>query len=244
MNGVPGIVVAAFAGGALFIIAIRVGWLTWQGAAVALFVALALLLGEGIPGLLLLIAFFATSSGLTKAGRRRRANGPGRGDGPDLVDHDAEGRGPGQVMANGGVAAFCSLLGVAGFGPWTHYAAAGALAAATADTWASEVGMWTRRTTRLVTTWKPVDPGRSGGVSWPGSGAGALGALLIGGLAWVATDHPGMLVAMGLAGVGGMMMDSWIGAVWEDRVSWIGNDTVNWIGTTTGALLGALLASA
>ncbi len=236
-------VVASFAGGALLFIAIRVGWLTWQGGVVALLVALALLLGEGISGLLLLTAFFATSSGLTKIGRRR-ASGSGRADRHDPVDRDAEGRGPGQVMANGGVAALCSLLGLAGLGPWTHYATAGALAAATADTWASEVGMWTRRRTRLVTTWELVDPGRSGGVSWTGSGAGVLGALLIGGLARLLNDHPGMLVAMGLAGVGGMVIDSWIGAAWEDRVSWIGNDTVNWIGTTTGALLGALLASA
>jgi uncharacterized protein (TIGR00297 family) len=244
MTGVPGFVFAALGGGVLFAIAVRARWLTWSGAAVALLVALALLLGEGLPGLLLLGAFFVTSSGLTKAGRRRGSGSPGRGDPPHLFDRDADGRGPGQVLANGGVAAFCSLLGVAGSGPWTHYAAAGALAAATADTWASEVGMWTRRTTRLVTTWELVEPGRSGGVSWIGSGAGALGASLIGGLAWVASGDPDMLVAMGLAGLGGMLADSWMGAVWEDRIPWIDNDVVNWLGTTTGALTGALLAYA
>lgn len=228
----------------LFAIAVRARWLTWAGAVVGLLVALALLLGEGLPGLLLLGAFFATSSSLTRAGRRRGAPGPHRDDSAHLLDRDADGRGPGQVLANGGVAALCSLLGVAGSGPWTHYAAAGALAAATADTWASEVGMWTRRTTRLLTTWELVEPGRSGGVSWAGSGAGALGASLIGGIAWMASGDPGMLVAMGLAGLGGMLSDSWMGAVWEDRVSWIDNDVVNWIGTTTGALIGALLAYA
>ncbi len=162
---------------------------------------------------------------------------------PGPLDRDTDGRGPGQVLANGGVAALSSLLGLAGWGSWTHYAAAGALAAATADTWASEVGLWAGRGTRLLTTWEPVEPGRSGGVSWVGSGAGALGALLIGSLAWASTADPRMPIAMSLAGMGGMLADSWVGATWEGRVSWIGNDTVNWIGTGTGAVLGALLGS-
>lgn len=39
-----------------------------------------------------------------------------------------------------------------------------------------------------------------------------------------------------------MLVDSWVGAAWEHRVSWIGNDVVNWMGTAAGAGLGALLA--
>ena len=163
--------------------------------------------------------------------------------GGETGDRDTEGRRASQVFANGGIAALCALLGVVELGPATHHAAAAALAAATADTWASEIGMWAGRGTRLLTNWQPVQPGCSGGVSWVGSLAGAAGALLIATVAFVAWGQPQAFVAVSLGGVGGMLVDSWTGAAWEHRVSWIGNDAVNWMGTAAGAALGALIGS-
>ena len=237
MTVTPGAVLGLATATALLPLTVRAGWLTWGGAGAAVLVAIALVLGEGWTGITLLVAFFATSSILTKAGRRRRVPVG------ETRDHDTEGRRASQVFANGGIAALCALFGVAGLGPATQYAAAAALAAAAADTWASEIGMWTGGVTRLLTNWQRVEPGRSGGVSWAGSLAGAAGALLIATLASAAWDQPQVFAAVSLGGVGGMMVDSWIGAVWEHRVSWIGNNTVNWFGTAAGAALGALIGS-
>jgi uncharacterized protein (TIGR00297 family) len=238
MTVMQGAVLGLASATALLPLTVWAGWLTWGGAGAALLVAVALVVGEGWTGVLLLLAFFATSSMLTKAGRPRRGLPEG------APDRDAEGRSASQVFANGGVAASCALLGVVGLGPATHYAAAAALAAATADTWASEIGVWAGGGTRLLTDWQRVEPGRSGGVSWAGTMAGLAGALMIGALAALAWGQPEALAAVSLGGVGGMLVDSWVGAAWEHRVSWIGNDAVNWLGTAAGAGLGMLIAAA
>jgi uncharacterized membrane protein len=60
----------------------------------------------------------------------------------------------------------------------------GALAAVTADTWGTELGVLSTRPPRLVTTGRMVIAGTSGAVSGLGILAGALGALLIGSAAW------------------------------------------------------------
>src|SRR5437879_12254683 len=74
-----------------------------------------------------------------------------------------------QVLANGGVAAAAALTG-----SWP--AAAGAIAAAAADTWATEIGSFTPAPPRLVASWESVTRGVSGGITALGSAAGSTGA--------------------------------------------------------------------
>lgn len=128
-----------------------------------------------------LLFFFLTGSALTHV-RRGRPRG-----------HGAE-RSARQVLANGGVAALASALRMA-FGPLPAWdaLALGSLAAMAADTWATEVGLLSRGPVRQILTWKPLQPGASGGVSLPGTLAGLAGALAT---AWVAS-----LAARGLSGL-------------------------------------------
>lgn len=91
-----------------------------------------------------------------------------------------------QVLANGGVATLLALA--AYFAPASlaalfFCAYTGSLAAATADTWATEIGTLSLRQPRMITTLRPVAPGTSGGVTWLGSGASVAGALVMGGVA-------------------------------------------------------------
>lgn len=223
-------------------------WLTPGGAAAALVVGAAVAAGIGIRGLALLLAFFVSASLLTRAeGRDPR---------------EAGGRTARQVIANGGVAAVAGLAG------WDT-ALAGALAAATADTWATELGRRSRRPPRLITTGTPVAPGTSGGVTVLGTLGGVAGALGLG-LLHATLWHRGIILSgpVAIAGVAGMVVDSLLGAgaqarfrcatcgaeyeradpachgrpVYERGVAWLDNDVVNGWATLVGAGGAAALA--
>ena len=220
------------------------GWLTRDGLAASLAVGGAVTWGLGWPGLALLAGFFLSGSMLTRwaggTGGRRNAR---------------------QVLANGGVAAAAALAG-----SWP--AAAGAIAAAAADTWATEIGSFSPAPPRLVTTWERVTRGASGGITALGSAGGVAGAVAIAALAFVVEPRgaaPGSAVLVG-AGVAGTLADSLLGATVQglyecpgcrarserrDTVChapvrlvrgrrWLDNDGVNLAATLVGAAVGAL----
>jgi len=186
-----------------------VRWLTAAGAAAALAVGGATVLGMGWRGFGLLLAFFVSGSLLTKGGGRRNAR---------------------QVLANGGVAAVAALLG-----SWPAFA--GAVAAAAADTWATEIGAHSPTPPRLITSGAPVPTGADGGVTLLGTGGGVLGAAVMGTLTWLLAPHPGgMAVVVAVAGVLGMLIDSVLGAtVQGPEDKWLDNDAVNLATTLAGA---------
>jgi len=201
-----------------------VKWLTAAGAAAALVVGGATIWGVGWRGLLLLLAFFVSGSLLTKGGGRRTAR---------------------QVIANGGVAAAGALAG-----SWPLFA--GALAAAAADTWATEIGGHSRTPPRLITSGAPVSAGTNGGVTLLGTAGGVLGAALIAGLTYALAPrstapgltHPGGLAAaVAVAGVLGMLFDSLLGATVQGPADkWLDNNGVNFAMTLAGAGIAAWLA--
>ena len=153
-----------------------------------------------------------------------------------------------QVLANGGAAALAALLG-----SWPAFA--GALAAATADTWATEIGSRSREQPRLLTSGAPVPAGTSGGITLLGTLGGLGGAAFIGALAG--------LVTVGIAGALGMVFDSLLGATLQGKFecprcgarteqagtvchepvrvvrgfAWLDNDAVNLAATLAGALV-------
>ncbi len=128
-----------------------------------------------------------------------------------------------QVLANGGIAGLCVLLGQAFPGAlWPWLAFAGALAAANADTWATELGVLSKTPPRSIRTGRMVEPGDSGGVSWMGILAATGGSLLIALLAvlpWPGipaefglATHGLVILLITLAGLGGSLVDSLLGA--------------------------------
>jgi uncharacterized protein (TIGR00297 family) len=86
----------------------------------------------------------------------------------------------GQALANGGAAALIAALSAALPGPVMLAAFTGALATVNADTWATELGVLSKRPPRLVKNGKVVEYGTSGGVSALGTLASLGGGLLIG----------------------------------------------------------------
>ena len=196
-------------------------WLTGRGALAALAVGLATVWGFGWRGLALLLAFFVSASLLTAAAK---GGGGRRGGG--------ERRNARQVVANGGVAAFAALTG-----DWTWFA--GALAAANADTWATEIGSHSPSMPRLITSGTRVPAGTDGGMTVLGTAGGAAGAGFIGAVS-VLLGQRGAIAVIA-AGIVGMIVDSLLGATLQGKVRWIDNDAVNLGATLTGAACAGLL---
>lgn len=213
----------------------------WAAAAIGVLLAVA-----GWRWLALVGVFFITSSILT------RLEPPG---GPPHRSGDRAGRRWQQVVANGGIATAAAVAHAVSGWPHGFGVAAGAIAAATADTWATEIGRWSRTPPRLITTGRAVAPGASGGVTVAGTLASAAGAIVIGATAlWLdgtpqagaAGDAAGLrwAVWIAIAGMTGSLFDSVLGASVEGRRPWLDNDAVNVAATAWGALWMLLLGSA
>ena len=130
------------------------------------------------------------------------------------------------VAANGGMPALVALLAFV-LEDWENglWMFAAAVAVATSDTWASEIGCLDNRV-RMITTLKPCEAGVNGGFSPNGQIAAALGGILIGLSALVAGlimfslgFVEGFQLAAVVAGLGflGCQIDSLLGALLENR---------------------------
>ncbi|WP_224449062.1 DUF92 domain-containing protein [Haloprofundus salilacus] len=156
-------------------------------------------------------------------------------------------RGSGNVLGNAAVA----MVAVLGFAATQRasvellflFAFAGSLAAAMSDTLSSEVG-GLFDTPRLITTLRPVEPGTDGAVTWQGELAGVVGSVLVAAVAamLLPLDQPVVSAAIvALGGVGGMTVDSLLGATVEGNR--IGNQAVNFLATLSGAVVSVALAA-
>ena len=235
----------------------------------------ALLVGTLIFGLggwdwgLLLIAFFLSSSALSRYREREKEA---------LAEKFAKGarRDLGQVLANGGLGALLAIGAALYPGPLWLVAYVGVMATVNADTWATEIGVLSRTRPRLITTGRPVEVGTSGGVSWLGTLATLAGGLLIGLLAALFKLFSAdglelwLLLLGGVAGgLAGSLFDSFLGATAQaiyfcDRCvketerkhhrcgeetrqlrgwRWLNNDLVNLISSGVGAAVALGLAT-
>lgn len=247
------------------------GWLARSlspSGAIAAFLIGGVVFGfGGLPWAVLLLTFFITSSVLSKMFSSRKK---------DMAEkyEKSSRRDWGQVFANGGPAAFLALVSV--LFPdevWPWLAFAGALATVNADTWATEIGVLSPTLPRMMTTWKRVPAGTSGGVSLVGTAATFAGGAVIGLATWpFTTELPALplIGAIALAGLTGSLVDSLLGAtvqaIYYDPVrqketerrifkedgspaepvrgvEWVNNDMVNFAASVCGALAAAWLWS-
>jgi uncharacterized protein (TIGR00297 family) len=159
------------------------------------------------------------------------------------VAEDKHGRNAAQVAANLGVAGLGAATALSHPLPGTCYAVvvAAALAEATADTLASELGEVLGGQPVMVTTRRRVPPGTDGAISLAGTVAGTGGAVLVV-LVAVLTLELGArgAVCAGLGAVGGLFVDSLLGATAE-RHGWLNNDAVNFLSTLAAAMIAGVL---
>lgn len=204
--------------------------LDFFGSAVMVIMGIVIIFSAGANWLLLIILFLVMSLLATKYSKKYK-----------MSLGEFEGRRTSKnVISNGVVACFMAAFGgyylpfVGGF--------IGAIATATADTLASEIGVLDAHP-RLITTLQKVDPGTNGAVSPLGTAVAIAGAAIIGIAAFLLgiVDNPlsAILVSI-ISGTLGCFMDSILGAVFENH-GFMTNEHVNLIATIVGAIVGILL---
>lgn len=219
--------------------------------------ALALRAGPGF--VLILLGFFISSTALSGFRRiekeKLHAGIVAKGNARDAS----------QVLANGGVFSLACLWYIISQNPAAIFMAAGALSAAAADTWATEIGSLSSTGPRSILTGHAVPAGTSGGVTLLGALAAVAASLFIALLGLLA-GWEGLFLACTVAGVAGAAVDSITGASIQCRrwcaacsqhterevhlcgastshvsgVSWINNDAVNLFCTLVGAAIALL----
>ena len=248
-------VVAVALGPAVAGVVWRAGLLTTGGARVAATLG-SLAAMAGLDWMTLLLTFFVSSVLLGRLGRatkqQRTADVIGKSGPRDAM----------QVLANGALFGAGAALTLVGHRSGATAAVAlGALAAATADTWGTEIGMLSRGAPRSILSWAPLETGMSGGVSALGLAATFAGAAALSLLAWLLRWPSATVVAAAIGGITGAMADSVLGATLQQRrrslrtgrmterrtdpdgtpttlaggLAWLDNDGVNFAATVIGA---------
>lgn len=206
---------------------------TLAGAATGVFVAAGLYYSAGHTGLVLLAVFFVSGTLVTRyRGKEKQKFSSGT--------PEKNGRNATQVLANSGAALLCALgllvvpeqkdAWILGMGA--------AFAAATADTWSSELGMiWGKRMFRPFGN-SNARAGDNGVISFEGTIAGILGNLFIALVFhWLAFPAYSLLL---IAGTIGNLADTWLGEFAENKGR-LGNNAVNFLSTLIASLLALLI---
>ncbi len=211
-----------FAGGLIAYLAYRAGALSKDGAIAAGILGTVVFGLGGVAWALVLLTFFITASGFSRLMKSRKA---------DLNADFAKGskRDAGQVAANGAVSGILALAFFftsrsqpeSSWLPFLWIGFAASLAAANADTWATELGVLNPRRPVLLTTFKRVPRGSSGAVSLTGSLAALAGSAFV--VVWLPDRFGGWTPAGGPAVIGNLPPSRWredgcvCGFVWGQR---------------------------
>ncbi|HXZ33224.1 MAG TPA: DUF92 domain-containing protein [Terriglobales bacterium] len=205
-----------------------------SGAVAGAFVCFVLYASAGPPALAALITVFILTWIATRYGySRKRALG---------TAENREGRTASQVLANLLTAALFAAVSALTGRTIFLVATAAAFSEAAADTVSSELGQINNQEVHLVTTWEIVPAGTDGGISATGTAAGIAAAIIVCGVCSLSRLVSLKWAVFSLiAGVAGMMLDSYLGASLERR-KLLNNNGVNFLSTLAAAAIALLLA--
>jgi len=231
-----------------------------KSGAVATFILAIIIFGFGgwkwsIP----ILVFFISSSLLSKIGKNREADLKAifeKGSRRDYI----------QVLANGGMAGLIMIIYIFLKTPQLYWFYLAAITAATADTWGTEIGTLSKQLPLLITSFKKVPVGTSGGITFLGISGAVLGALILSASGWIYLANPRsqtiIILLIAASGFAGSIVDSLLGAtiqikyrcpgcsqITEKRkhcegvstnivsgIKWINNDMVNFINTVSAVI--------
>ena len=250
------LIIGIFCALAVSVVAWRMRALTVSGAVAAFVIGGCVFSFGGIEAAVILIAFFISGSLLAKLN-------------PQANEKEKNGRDYKQVLSNG-IAPVIGVL-LTALTPLVREQATvfflASLATATADTWATEIGMRYGKNVFNIFSFRPMQKGLSGGVTSVGLAASVLGALFIAALPllpfWQGEKMCGLVLirifpVVAIAGFVGALIDSLLGATVQVKyekdgvfieenladaakvsgVRFIDNNRVNLISTIWGGLIG------
>lgn len=198
-----GITFSAF----IALISIRLKFLTVSGS-LTTFILAGFLFGlGGIKWSVPILTFFILSSVLSKIRKKHNAE-------IELCFEKSGVRDHWQVLANGGLGFIWIIAYTYTSNELFYLMNIASLAAVCADTWATEIGTYKKNITYNILNFHPVEQGRSGGVSVPGTFGSILGstAIAFSGLAWTELGTFEYFLIIISAGLFGSIVDSIIGA--------------------------------
>jgi uncharacterized protein (TIGR00297 family) len=216
------------------------GWLartvTTSGAIAGAAIGIVVLTFTGIAGWVVLFASFLVASVSSRLGLKRKSV-------LGIAEDRGGRRGPGNAIANTGLAAFAAALAV--LSPHREgalLAMVAALAASGSDTVASEIGKAWGRRTFLFPTLARVRPGTPGAISLEGTAAGLVAALGLAALAQPLGLVHGNAVWYAAAGAtAGSFIESSLGATLEGP-GIVNNDLLNFLNTACAAVVAIALS--
>lgn len=194
----------------------KIGFLSKSGAIGACILGTIVFGLGGFAWAIVLMGFFISSSILSKLFKNKKSK-------IEEKFSKSSKRDIWQVWANGGIAGIFVIFHA--FFPndvWPWLAFCGSIAAVNADTWATEIGVLSKKAPVNIVTGKVIDRGSSGGVSILGTFSATLAALFIAilGMTFLPQRSPIsinveswlILIAITAAGILGSLVDSFLGA--------------------------------
>jgi uncharacterized protein (TIGR00297 family) len=221
--------VAAFANAAVAIAGYAAGTVSRSGAIAGAVIGTTIFVAAGWQGWVLLLACFLCAAVTSRMGLHRKTL-------LGIAEERGGRRGPGNAIANTGVATIAALLAVLSYGRDAGLLAmAAALIAGASDTISSEIGKaWGSRTWSLVPP-RLARPGTSGAMSLEGTAAGLVGAAALAALAASLQIVPGTALVPIVAGSTiGALVESLLAATLE-APGILNNDALNFINTAVAA---------
>ena len=195
--------------------------LTLGGALTASFVGLWVLWFAGARWLIPLFFFFITGTLLGHLSKNKSQTTDAKhGKARDAL----------QVLCNGGIYAVLATFAQGAAREMMLSLMLVSMAICTADTWASEIGIYFRWKTYDVLRFRKTPVGLSGGVSVPGTLGGLLGALAMAALGNALLPDflkPDLLLFITISGFVGMLLDSIMGASLQARYRNVQTETLS-----------------
>jgi len=246
--------------GLVSILAYRFKFLTLDGALSAFLLGSIIFGTGGVSFAIPLLFFFFSSSLLSKYKQGKKAE-------YKTIFEKTGARDKNQVLANGSLAGVLALVYFIFPSSSVYYAYLVTLAAATADTWGTEIGILSPSAPLSLKSFKRVSPGSSGGMSFLGTLSSFCGSFFLASSGFIPGVPPFPLkwdtfIIIILAGFSGSLIDSLLGAYLQAQylcpvcnkitekkshcnletkkisgISWLNNDWVNFFSSISGVCL-------
>jgi len=188
------------------VISLKAKFLT-NGGIIAQFILALLLFGlGGVKWSVPIVTFFILSSILSKIRKSKNAE-------VEKYFEKTGQRDQWQVLANGGLAGVLVTIHWIFQSELLYLIYVSSIAAVCSDTWATEIGTMKKAKTISIRNFKPVEQGKSGGISAPGILGSVLGAFIIAvsSVSFMGRNYFYLIMAVSISGIIGSLTDSIFG---------------------------------